>query len=283
MLPAPGRRGLETAPRGRLGHNGSMSTPSLVVLAAGRGTRFGGPKQLVAVRADGATITDVAAERAARAGISRTVVVVSDAVEAPMVEHLAGRASDAVVVRQGGTRGTAQALLAARAVTDGPVLVVNADDVYPEDAYRAAADHLAGGVAAGHAVIGFALRQTLYGDKPQSRALVEAVDGRLTRLREGTVTPTPALTFTPKDVGDGATAEPVRGDALVSMNAMVLQRTIFAALAAALDATDADEVYLPDVVAAVAADGAPVRVLRGEGACHGLTYAEDVDSIDTLV
>ncbi len=276
-----------------VGHNGPMSTASLIVLAAGRGTRFGGPKQLVAVTDDGATITDVAIERAAAAGITRAVVVVSDAVAEPMADHLADREErDVTVVEQGGTRGTAQALLAARDVTDGPVVVVNADDVYPPATYEVAAAHLAEGEAAGHAVIGFALAQTMYGDRPQSRALIEADHGTLTGLREGTVSPVPTLAFTPKDhrrepgSTDSDVAAPgatLTGDELVSMNAMVLQRAIFDRLAAALEASTADEVYLPDVVSDLVADGIEVRVLPCDGACHGLTYAEDVSTISSLL
>ncbi len=297
MLPATIRSRPGPGRADGVGHNGPMSTTSLVVLAAGRGTRFGGPKQLVAVTDDGATITDVAIDRAAAAGIDRAVVVVSAAVIGPMSDHLADRATgDVTIVEQAGTRGTAQALLAARDVTDGPVVVVNADDVYPAATYEVAARHLAEGESAGHAVLGFALAQTMYGNRPQSRALIEADHGRLTGLREGTVSTDPTLTFTPKDdrrdpeadAGGGgpavpAPAEGLTGDELVSMNAMVLQRGIFDRLADALQASTADEVYLPDVVADLVADGVEVRVLPCDGACHGLTYAEDVSTIASLL
>jgi len=210
-----------------------------------------------------------------------------------MSEHLARRVGrDVAVVEQGGTRGTAQALLAARQVTDGPIVVVNADDVYPAATYEVAVEHLAGGASAGHAVIGFELAHTMYGTRPQSRALIDTDHGRLTGLREGTVSVNPTLTFTPKDdrrdagknaPGAAAPRESLTGDELVSMNAMVLQRDIFDRLAAALEASTADEVYLPDVVADLVADGVAVRVLPCDGACHGLTYAEDVSTIAPLL
>lgn len=263
--------------------------PALVVLAAGRGTRFGGPKQLAEVRDDGATITDVLIERAAAAGIGRVVVVVSDATEHAMSAHLATRHSDAVVVRQGGTRGTAQALLAARDVTDGPVLVVNADDIYPPDAFVVARRHIDAGEPSGHAVIGFVLRDTLYGSRSQSRAVLQVDGDRLVRIREGSVTQDGALAFTPKDEPGSAqpfesgVAEPLVGTELVSMNAMVLQRDIFDRLAEALATSDAEEVYLPDVIATLVASGEVITVLPCTGRCHGLTYPEDADTVTTLL
>ncbi len=265
-----------------------MSNLSLVVLAAGRGTRFGGPKQLEQVREDGASITDVNIERARSVGIVDTVVVVSDATAEEMGARLADTEPPVAIVHQGGTRGTAQALLATQDVTDGPVLVVNADDLYPIDMFSAARSHLDGPDAGEHAVIGFRLERTLYGSRSQSRALLEVADGHLAAIREGQVTLVPDLAFAPK--GDPTNPhgvelgpEPLRGDELVSMNAMVLQRDIFDALDAAMAASTADEVFLPDVVAAVVGRGEPVRVLTSEGSCHGLTYPEDIDTLDALL
>ena len=61
-----------------------MTGPSLVVLAAGRGVRFGGPKQLVEIGDDGSTITDVLVRRAAAAGVERAAIVVHPAIEEAM-------------------------------------------------------------------------------------------------------------------------------------------------------------------------------------------------------
>ena len=253
---------------------------SLVVLAAGRGTRFGGPKQLVPVRDDGATITDVLIERAAQAGMTRAVVVVSEATEEAMSKHLASRFSRAQVVRQAGARGTAQALLAARNVTDGPVLAMNADDIYPPEAFKVAAAHVTAAHPSTHAVIGFKLAETMYGNRPQSRALLATKHGHLVGIREGQVAVVPNLTFIPKaDEPPGSLV----GNELVSMNAMVLQREIFDHLALALDLSEADEVYLPDVLASLVADGVPVRVLPCDGRCHGLTYPDDAPSLAALL
>lgn len=260
---------------------------SLVVLAAGRGTRFGGLKQLVAVRDDGAMITDVLIERAAHVGITHVVVVVSEETETLMRDHLTARGTVAFVVRQAGARGTAEALATARAVTSGPVVVLNADDLYPPQAFTLAASHLASAPVPGHAVIGFEVAKTLYGTRPQSRALLEVADGRLIGIREGRVSQDPDLTFTAASAqpDPAAVAERLGGTELVSMNAMVLERDIFDRLDDALTETPSGspEVYLPDVLAGIVAEGVRVRVLACGEPCHGLTYPEDVSTLATLL
>lgn len=262
-----------------------MTAPTLVVLAAGKGTRFGGPKQLVAVRDDGATISDVNIERAAAAGIDRAVVVVGEHVAEAMGAHLAERSPRVRTTLQGGSRGTAQALLAVRDLTEGPVVVVNADDIYPVDAFGALAGHFATvgtESATDHAVVGFHLARTFAGPKPQSRALLVQHDGHLVTLREGRVETDPTWSFTPLAEPD-AVAEPVAADALVSMNLFALGRSVFDVAEAALEASDAAEVYLPDVVATVIGAGERVKVLECAGPCHGLTYADDIGTLDDLL
>src|SRR5437588_5050818 len=107
-----------------------MTGATLVVLAAGLGTRFGGLKQLVAIRDDGATITDLLVRRAADAGIDRAFIVVRPAIEELVRAHVdaMGRAAIPVeLVVQHQPRGTADAVLSARQAVEGSFVVVNAD------------------------------------------------------------------------------------------------------------------------------------------------------------
>ena len=138
--------------------------PTLVILAAGIGRRFGGDKQLAAVGPRGETLLDYAVADAARAGFGRAVLVLRPDMPAADIAALLARlgtrigAVEAVFQRledlPGGRRpptgrrkpwGTGQALWACREVVRGAMAMVNADDYYGPGSYpvaRAALDAL---------------------------------------------------------------------------------------------------------------------------------------------
>ena len=164
---------------------------SLVVLAAGVGSRYGGPKQIDRVGPGGSTLIDYIAYDGRRAGFERLVLVVREGMEAEMREavgeSIARRFPVAYAVQPSGLPapfvaapgrakpwGTGHATLAAATQIDGPFAVVNADDFYGSSSYVVLARHLQGRPAAGapveHALVGFPLAATLSPDGPVSRA-----------------------------------------------------------------------------------------------------------------
>jgi bifunctional N-acetylglucosamine-1-phosphate-uridyltransferase/glucosamine-1-phosphate-acetyltransferase GlmU-like protein len=259
----------------------TLTEATLVVLAAGRGTRFGGPKQLTAVREDGSTITDVLLRRAGRVGIDRAVIVVNADVERRFRSHLEAvrPAARANVVVQRHLRGTADAVLAARGAVGGSVVVVNADDLYPASAFAALAAHFLEAPAHEHAAVGFRVDRTRIGSRPESRALLNVDErGMLRGIQEAQIRQDGA--------GGFASLEPrasVAGDRLVSMNIWAFRPDVFDALEAAVDDHDrrgaGGEVFLPDVVASMVAAGEKVRVVPSEETCLSLTYPEDLDAV----
>ena len=215
--------------------------PSIVVLAAGVGSRFGGLKQLVEVGADGAVLMDVLLRRAAAVGIERAVIVVGPATEGLVRAHLDATDTGDLTVDLAVQRlvpgrarplGTADAVLAARDAIDGSFIVVNADDLYPASAFSLLADHLRDGPADEHAMIAFRVDRTLTGNGPESRALIDVdPSGALVAIREGTVVDSSGqLRFE-----TATSAQPLRGDELVSMNIWAFRASVFDALADAVD------------------------------------------------
>jgi bifunctional N-acetylglucosamine-1-phosphate-uridyltransferase/glucosamine-1-phosphate-acetyltransferase GlmU-like protein len=277
---------------------GGATSPTVVILAAGSGSRFGGLKQLVEVAADGAAIMDILIERSAAAGVGRAVIVVAPGMEAVVRAHVdtVGRAARAqlpveMVVQPmppGRARplGTADAVLAARGAIDGPFVVVNADDLYPADAFGMLVAHLRAGPHDEHAMVVFRVRATLTARRPVSRALVDVdVDAAaaLVAIREGTVICAgDGLRFE-----SGSAVQPLRGDEYVSMNMWALQQSAFDALADAVGAFVAErtagEIFLPDVVGSMVASGATVRVFVSESSCVGVTHREDVAVLRAMV
>ena len=129
-----------------------MTGPSppltLVILAAGRSTRFGRLKQLAPVGPAGAALLDYALYDGARAGFERFVLVIQETLRQDFDAHLRPAATAGLDIRYayqppppGRTRpwGTGHAVLAAAEHVDGPFAVCNADDFYGRDAYAALA------------------------------------------------------------------------------------------------------------------------------------------------
>ena len=244
------------------------------MLAAGLGTRFGGIKQLAAVGPNGEAIVDVLLARAAACGYDDALIVIRREIHAEVVDHFAKRppalpsryVHQSVPPGRDKPLGTADAVLQCRAAIDSPFVVVNADDLYPQQAFALLADHLSSSDE--HGLVGFRLRHTVISDRPVSRALLSfdetqhlvAIDER--RAIEPATVP---------------------GNPWVSMNMWGFQPSIMEDLADAvarfLALGTGDEVLLPDVAAGLAASGARLRVIPCEEPCIGITYAEDVQIV----
>lgn len=284
-----------------------MTEPlTLVVLAAGLGSRFGGPKQLATLGPGGSTLMDYGLFDGWRAGFRRAVFVIRPEL-APVFEQTtgqryAGRLDVSVAYQRidalpegrrpptGRERpwGTTHAVLAAAPFLTGPFAVLNADDFYGREAFVTLADFLAGAAhaPAEHAVIGYRLSATASPAGGVNRALLATDEaGRLrdiTELRE--VRADGPGWF----VGQGGSgAQRVPSDALVSMNLWGFRPTILAPLRSAfttfLDAGRGAqaESYLPDAVGEAMKSGAArVRVLPTASAWCGVTHAADREWVE---
>lgn len=176
---------------------GDGSETSLLLLAGGLGSRFGGTKQLADVGPDGAAILDHSIREARAAGVARIVVVGRSDLDADLRAHLAAQHPDLepVIVHQdafGPTRakpwGTGHAVASALSVVDGPVIVLNADDHYgPTGIARvvAAVGATTDDGVPRAAMLGFRLGRTLPAAGTVSRGVCEVdADGHLVGLVE---------------------------------------------------------------------------------------------------
>ena len=145
-----------------------MSEKTLVVLAAGMGSRYGGLKQMDAVGPGGETILEYSVFDAVRAGFDKAVFVIRREFEAPFEEMVRERFQDRIAVEcvfqelndlpggfsvpPGRTKpwGTTQAVLAAEGAVRAPFAVINADDFYGAESYEALARHLDAQTGRGH-------------------------------------------------------------------------------------------------------------------------------------
>jgi len=183
-----------------------MPSLTLVVMAAGIGSRYGGLKQIDPVGPSGEVVLDYSVYDALRAGCDRVVFIIRKDIEAAFRDRIGRRierAADTAYVLQSldqvppGFRvpeerkkpwGTAQAILACQDTVTTPFLAVNADDYYGRTAFEAMAGHFAQGAGGGipeFAMVGYRLENTLSEHGTVARGVCEATaDGYLVGIRE---------------------------------------------------------------------------------------------------
>lgn len=166
---------------------------TLVVMAAGIGSRFGGTKQIAPVGPAGEAIVDYTIHDARRAGFERVVVIVRSEIEDMVASHLRAQHGDAfepilVCQDQHGPQrdkpwGTGHAVAAAASEVSGPFAVVNADDFYGRQAYTTLADALRSDTEDLH-LVGYELAQTLSPSGSVSRGVCDVAEGYLVDITE---------------------------------------------------------------------------------------------------
>ena len=203
---------------------------TLVVMAAGIGSRYGGTKQLASVGPRGEAFLDFAMADAAAAGAAGAVLVVRSDIEDDVRRHVEARRADqppeiAYVCqdRCGPPRpkpwGTAHAVLAAAQAVAGPFAVCNADDYYGPASFSALARKVGDLTPDRAALCGFRLDRTLPAEGSVSRGICTVSEGRLLALVEHHgVTRAPRPTDAPA-ADPSSTADPPAADAPAAANA----------------------------------------------------------------
>ena len=288
-----------------------MTKPTLLILAAGMGSRYGGLKQIDPVGPAGETIIDYSIYDALRAGFGKLVFVIRHDIEQQFREIVGARFEKRVAVEYvfqeldklppgfsvpaGRTKpwGTTHAILQAENTIHEPFAAINADDFYGRQAYQVLAGHLTSG-APDYAMVGFILRNTLSEFGSVARG-VSRVDGNnyLTSIVE-------MLKIEPdgngaKDTGADGAITRLTGDEAVSMNFWGFTPAVFGQLREQFTAflkksgqEQKTECYIPATVGALVTAGrAKVKVLRTNDSWFGVTYREDrprvVESIRKLI
>jgi len=276
---------------------------TLVVMAAGMGSRYGGLKQMDPVGPAGETLLDYSVFDAVRSGFDSLVFVIRREFETEFRQRISSRFEDVLPVRfafqdlhdlPGGFQapadrvkpwGTGHAVLAARDVVETPFCVINADDFYGRGAFKTMVPFLKEQAAPDlHALVAYRLRNTLSEHGTVSRGIcVTDADACLLSAREVT-----AIART--EAGIVAESDPelaLTGDELVSMNFWGFHPSLFASLEAqfaeflaARGGEMKSEFYIPSAVNALIETGtARCRVLRSDAAWFGITYREDRDAV----
>ncbi len=283
---------------------------TLVVLAAGMGSRYGGLKQCDPVGPSGETIMDYSVYDAVKAGFDRVIFVIRRDFEDEFKKSVGAKYEsvvkvayayqslddlpDGYAVPEGREKpwGTAHALRSARAMIDGPFAAINADDFYGRDSFSQLAEFLKSTDpdSAQFALVGFRMDHTLSENGSVARGVCTVNDsGKLTTVTEKTkLVP---ITGGAQDISDPDNVISYTGEERVSMNLWgftpVFMRELIAAFPAFLDANSNNlksEWYIPFVVDLMIQEGrADVMVLPTESSWFGVTYRNDKPDVVAAV
>ncbi|MGC2168124.1 MAG: NTP transferase domain-containing protein [Acidimicrobiales bacterium] len=264
-----------------------MTSPSLVILAAGRARRYGGVKQLAPVGMHGEGVIDLIASDAFAAGFGDVVIVINPDTGPEIQEHVAEfwpEDRKVTFTHQTELRGTVSAVLAAESVLDisKPFAVSNADDLYGRESFRQLGQHLAS--STNNCLVGFELERALVGELPVSRGTCMVVNGHLTEIVERRNVQATLEGFI---ADDGLEPRMLHPSTIVSMNLWGFQPSIFSLMHEAIEGHDFDEekeIQLSTFVGNILLR-TPLRfdVMRTTSRCIGVTHAEDLPLAQVLV
>ena len=286
-----------------------MKKPTLVVMAAGMGSRFGGLKQMTPVDAQGNSIIHYSLFDAWKAGFGKVVFIIKEAIAEDFKKVTAGlekylevayvyqevdKLPEGFSVPEGRAKpwGTGHAVLCAKDEIDGPFAVINADDFYGRGAYAALAEFFAQEHADNeYAMVGYLLKNTVTEYGHVARGVCQMENGLLTGITERT-----HIEKRGEDAAyteDGENFIPLAGDTIVSMNFWgfnprildELERRFPKFLEENLPVNPTKcEFFLPTVANAQIHEGlGSVRVLSTDEAWHGVTYREDLPSVQAAI
>ncbi|MBS5433111.1 MAG: nucleotidyltransferase [Firmicutes bacterium] len=287
-----------------------LQEPTLVILAAGMGSRFGGLKQITAVDSHGHAIIDFSLFDAYRAGFRKVAFIIKHEIEEDFKAAIGHRMEkyfdvkyvyqqldmlpEGYSVPEGRTKpwGTAHAVLCAKEAVQGPFAVINADDFYGRSAYCALFDFLrADRDGSEHAMVAYLLKNTVTEYGSVARGICRVDGGYLSDIVE--------RLHIEKRGEDGAYTEdgenwvPLSGHSPVSMNfwgfgpGMMeeLERRFPEWLDKNLPENPLKcEYFLPFVANALIKEGTgSIRVLNCHETWHGITYREDMESVVSYI
>jgi len=277
--------------------------PTLVIMAAGMGSRYGGLKQIDPVGPSGEIVLDYSVYDAIRAGFGKVVFIIRPDIEADFKEAIGSKLEGRIDVEyvfqtlenipaglsvpEGRTKpwGTGQAILVAKEAVKEPFAVINADDFYGRESFDVIAKQLMATEveSTDFSMVGFYIKNTLSSNGSVARGYCDVQDGKLATVTEY---------FEIERKDDGIihhTAGEMNDDDMVSMNTWGFTPKLFEFLEQGFvkflenEGSELKSEYLlPELIDGMIQDGeANVAVLPSNEKWMGVTYTEDKPQVMT--
>ena len=284
--------------------------PTLVIMAAGMGSRYGGLKQMDPITKEGEILLDFSLYDGVRAGFKKVVFIIKKEIEADFRPLVEGRSSEYIDVAYGFQEvddlpdgysvpegrekpwGTSHAVLVAKDLIDGPFCVINADDYYGPAAFEKAYNYLKNAKDDDiyrYAMVGYEVQNTLTDKGTVTRGVCEVnKEGYLSHITErGKIKwQGEAVVFTEDE---GATWENIPIGTTVSMNCWLFTESFLDVLEKGFTGFLKEDLpknplksewLLPRSVDHLLVEGkATVEVLKSVDQWYGVTYQEDRDMV----
>ena len=284
---------------------------TLLIMAAGMGSRFGGLKQIEPMGPNGEFLIDYSIYDAINAGFNKVVFIikeenydifketigkrVEDKIKTEYVFQDINNVPDGYSVPKDRVKplGTAHAIYCAKDNIHEPFAIINADDFYGRDAYFKASEFLLNVEKTdkeNYGMIGYIVKNTMSSIGSVKRGICEVENGYLKKLTEskverkdGIIVAQPLSGKTPFTVSD---------DTTVSMNMLLFTPSIFSYIEKKLpkfleenkDNAASAEFLIPDVLfEAIEDEVANVKVIGTTATWHGVTYKEDLNEVKDAI
>jgi NDP-sugar pyrophosphorylase family protein len=276
--------------------------PTLLILAAGMGSRYGGLKQADSIGPNGEAIIEYSVFDAIRAGFGKVVFVIRKSIEADFKEKFAGKFDGKIKIEyafqeidspiEGISKfpdrkkpwGTGHAMLVAQHLIQEPFLVINADDFYGYDSFRQMAQFLSKKCNSKHlGMVGYFLKNTLSENGSVSRGVcAKDLNNLLTDVTERTKIIRESngqIYYYDEHQGK----HPLADDTIVSMNywgfspkVFEIARKMFVQFVAEQGHNPTAEFYIPRIANEMIQTGkADLTVMTSRDQWYGITYQED--------
>ena len=276
-----------------------MFEPTLVILAAGLGSRYGGLKQIDTVGNNGESIIDFSIYDAYRAGFKKVVLIIRKEHAGLFDEHITNKIKPFVEVEyafqdvkmlpepfvcpEERTKpwGTTQALLVTEPYVNGPFMVINADDFYGREAFELMYAFLRDEVADNkYGMVGYQLSNTLTDNGTVTRGVCDIHEGCLSKIVE--TQKIAKINGEPYAI-DEEGKETKLQDGLVSMNFWGFNRSVYPLMQKEFEKFLAEhgtelkaESVIPTVIGQLISQGeVSVKVLPTASEWFGVTYPQD--------
>ena len=282
-----------------------MKNKTLLILAAGMGSRFGGLKQAEKFGPNGEYIIDYSIYDALRCGFNKVVFIIKeenyDLFRETVGKRIEGKIDVKYVFQKNDNvpsqyiipdnrvkpLGTAHAVLCAKNVINEPFLMINSDDFYGYDAFKVASDFIDSN-SKDMAIIGYKVENTITENGAVKRGVLKETNGNLNEIIESSIEKKDGIIYaTPLGTNN---SKEINMDTKVSMNMIAFLPEFFEFIENNFDEflknsnLEKDEYLIPDVVMKAINTGyCNVKVIETNSKWVGVTYKEDKESVTNYI